>query len=94
MNPARGLALRHIDPRHPAYRANGGGHSTERSLRRSDFVLLGGMAALEKCYEIRLDWLPRIAMEGAYGGLLEEIRQDPRFTALMEKLDIPSAPDA
>jgi hypothetical protein len=71
-----------------------GGHSTERSLRRTDFVLLGGMAALEKCYEIRLDWLPRIAMEGAYGGLLEEIRQDPRFTALMEKLDIPSAPDA
>ena len=52
------------------------------------------MLALEKCYEIRLDWLPWIAMEGAYGGLLEEIRQDPRFTALMEKLDIPSAPDA
>ena len=71
-----------------------GGHSTERSLRRSDFALLGGIAALEKCYEIRLDWLPWIAMEGAYGGLLEEIRQDPRFTALMEKLDIPSAPDA
>lgn len=49
---------------------------------------------LERCYALRLDWLPWIALLAGYGGVLEELRQDPRFQALVDKLNIPPTPDA
>lgn len=57
-----------------------------------DFDL--AMRWLEKCYEIRLDWLPWIAMTQGYGGTLEGLRADPRFRDLIARLNIPPAPDA
>lgn len=45
------------------------------------------MQWFELCYTTRADWLPWIVLEGSYGGVLEDIRPDPRFQALVEKLD-------
>ena len=42
----------------------------------------------EICYETRVDWLPWIALEQGYGGILIEIRTDPRFQDLIEKLNL------
>lgn len=42
----------------------------------------------EICFETRTDWLPWIAVEQTYGGMLEDIRDDPRFQALIEKLNL------
>jgi len=47
---------------------------------------------LDICYETRVDWLPWIALDQSYGGMLEAIRKDPRFQSLIEKLKIPSPP--
>jgi hypothetical protein len=44
----------------------------------------------EICYETRTDWLPWIVLEQSFGGVLEGIREDPRFQSLIEKLDLPS----
>ncbi|MDH3748202.1 MAG: hypothetical protein OER97_08335 [Gammaproteobacteria bacterium] len=41
-------------------------------------------------FESRSDWLPWIALPYAYGGAVEPIRNDPRFQALIERLDLPS----
>ncbi len=43
----------------------------------------------ELCYETRVDWLLWIALEHSFGGVLEGIREDPRFQSLIEKLDLP-----
>lgn len=46
------------------------------------------MRWFEICYETRTDWLPWIALEQTYGGMLEGIRQDPRFQSLIERLKL------
>ncbi len=46
------------------------------------------MQWFERCYETRTDWLPWIVLEQAYGGVLEGIREDPRFRSLIEKLNL------
>jgi TolB-like protein/tetratricopeptide (TPR) repeat protein len=46
------------------------------------------MRWFELCYENRSGWLPWIALEQTYGGVLEEIRKDPRFQSLIEKLKL------
>ncbi len=46
---------------------------------------------LESCYETRVDWLPWIAIVNSYGGALETIRDDPRFQALIARLNVPAA---
>jgi TolB-like protein/Flp pilus assembly protein TadD len=46
------------------------------------------MRWLESCYETRVDWLPWIASPNAYGGVLEPLRQDPRFQTLIDRLDL------
>ena len=51
------------------------------------------MKWLDDCYESRVDWLPWIALEQGYGGVLEEIRHDPRFQALITRLNIPQPSD-
>jgi len=48
------------------------------------------MRWFEICYETRTDWLPWIALNQSYGGLLEEIRSDPRFQSLLGKLNLPN----
>jgi hypothetical protein len=47
------------------------------------------MRVLEDCYESRVDWLPWIVNNNAYGGALENLRDDPRFQALVQKLGLP-----
>jgi TolB-like protein/Flp pilus assembly protein TadD len=42
----------------------------------------------EDCFETRVDWLPWIAVENTYGGMLGPLRDDPRFRELMRKLDL------
>jgi hypothetical protein len=37
-----------------------------------------------------VDWLPWIVIENSYGGTLESLRDDERFQALVNKLNIPS----
>jgi TolB-like protein/Tfp pilus assembly protein PilF len=49
------------------------------------------MLWLESCYETRVDWLPWIASPNAYGGVLEPLRQDPRFRALIDRLNLSPA---
>jgi tetratricopeptide (TPR) repeat protein len=46
------------------------------------------MRWFEICYETRTDWLPWIALEQTYGGMLEGIREDARFQSLIEKLNL------
>lgn len=54
------------------------------------------MRLFELCYETRTDWLPWIALEHTYGGVLEHtyggvlegIREDPRFQSLIGKLKL------
>jgi len=46
------------------------------------------MRWFELCYETRTDWLPWIALEQAYGGVLKGIGADPRFQSLIEKLKL------
>lgn len=48
----------------------------------------------EICYESRVDWLPWIVISRGYVGLDEALLGDPRFRALVARLDIPPAPDA
>ena len=54
------------------------------------FAALGdfdeAMRWFEICYETRVDWLPWIVLKQSYGGILEEIRKDPRFQSLIERL--------
>lgn len=47
------------------------------------------MQWLETCYAERVDWLPWIALDQGYGGMLEGIRSDARFQDLIGRLDIP-----
>ncbi len=47
------------------------------------------MRWFEICYETRTDWLPWIAVDQSYGGILEDIREDPRFESLIERLNLP-----
>lgn len=44
---------------------------------------------LNVAYEGRTDWLPWIAINQVYPGLEDEIRLDPRFQALVDRLNIP-----
>lgn len=46
------------------------------------------MRVLESCFETRVDWLPWIANYNAFGGVLEPLRDDSRFRALVEKLNL------
>ena len=48
---------------------------------------------LELCYETRVDWLPWIALDQGYGGVLEGVRQEPGFQDLIDRLDIKTPPD-
>ena len=45
---------------------------------------------LEISYDNRSDWLPWMAFENSYGGAVEPMRDDPRFKAIMQKLNLPS----
>jgi TolB-like protein/Flp pilus assembly protein TadD len=47
---------------------------------------------LEIAYEARVDWFPWIAVFNSYGSALEGLRDDPRFQALVARLDLPDAP--
>jgi len=47
------------------------------------------MRWFELCYENRSGWLPWIALEQTYGGVLEGIREDPRFQSLIGRLNLP-----
>jgi len=46
------------------------------------------MRWFEICYETRVDWLPFAVLDHSYGGVVEEIRKDPRFQALILKLGL------
>lgn len=46
------------------------------------------MWVLESCYETRVDWLPWIANNNAFGGVLAPLRDDPRFQALIKKMNL------
>ncbi len=46
------------------------------------------MRVLESCYETRVDWLPWIANNNAFGGVLAPLRDDPRFQALIKKMNL------
>jgi TolB-like protein/tetratricopeptide (TPR) repeat protein len=48
------------------------------------------MRWFEICFEIetRTDWLPWIALDQSFGGVLEGIREDPRFQSLIKKLNL------
>jgi TolB-like protein/tetratricopeptide (TPR) repeat protein len=48
----------------------------------------------EACYVDRVDWLPWIALVDAYGGSLEKIRRNPRFIALVAKLNLEIQPES
>ena len=43
---------------------------------------------LEIAYEARVDWFPWIASHNGYGGVLEQMRTDPRFMDLISRLDL------
>jgi TolB-like protein/Tfp pilus assembly protein PilF len=44
---------------------------------------------LEIAYDARVDWFPWIASHNGYGGVLEGMRDDPRFVDLIARLDLP-----
>lgn len=44
---------------------------------------------LEQSYDARVDWFPWIVCPNAYGGVLEDLRDDPRFRQLVARLDLP-----
>jgi hypothetical protein len=44
---------------------------------------------LELAYEDKCDWLPWVGLKNAYGGAVEPMRDDPRFKAIVEKLNLP-----
>ncbi len=44
---------------------------------------------LELAYEHKADWLPWVGLKNAYGGAVEPMRNDPRFKAIVEKLNLP-----
>lgn len=48
----------------------------------------------EICYESRVDWLPWIVLSRGYAGVDEALLGNPRFQALIARLDLPPAPDA
>lgn len=47
------------------------------------------MRWFEIAFETRTDWLPWIVLDQSYGGVLGDIRDDPRFQSLIERLDLP-----
>jgi TolB-like protein/Flp pilus assembly protein TadD len=44
---------------------------------------------LEVAFEARSDWLPWIVLDNAYGGAVEPLRNEPRFRAIVAKLNLP-----
>ncbi len=50
----------------------------------------GAIRRLETAYEARVDWFPWIAIHNGYGGVLEGIRQDPRFQEIVGRLSLPN----
>jgi len=44
---------------------------------------------LEIAYEARVDWFPWIASHNGYGGVLEGMRDNPRFQDVLARLDLP-----
>jgi TolB-like protein len=44
---------------------------------------------LKQSYAARVDWFPWIVVPHAYGGVLEGLRDDPRFQQLVARLDLP-----
>ncbi len=49
---------------------------------------------LELAYENRSDWLPWIVLRNAFGGAVEPMRDEPRYKAIVEKLNLPSTEEA
>jgi tetratricopeptide (TPR) repeat protein len=44
---------------------------------------------LEQSLAARTDWLPWIVFDNAYGGVIEPIRRDPRYAAVVDAMRIP-----
>jgi len=44
---------------------------------------------LELAYDDKADWLPWVALKNAYGGAVEPMQDNPRFKAIVEKLNFP-----
>jgi tetratricopeptide (TPR) repeat protein len=44
---------------------------------------------LERSLDARTDWLPWIVFPNAYGGVIEHLRGQPRYEALLEAFDLP-----
>lgn len=44
---------------------------------------------LELAFDARADWLPWIAFDHTYGGVLEPIRDDPRFKEIVARFNLP-----
>ncbi len=44
---------------------------------------------LQRAYDNRADWLPWIDYQNTFGGAVEPMRDDPRFKAIVEKLNLP-----
>lgn len=53
-----------------------------------------GMHWFEICYQSRVDWLPWVAISRGYAGVDDDLLADPRFQALIARLNIPPAPDS
>jgi len=44
---------------------------------------------LEQTFDARVDWFPWIVVPNAYGGVLEGLRDDPRFQQIVARLNLP-----
>lgn len=44
---------------------------------------------LQLAYEDKADWLPWVGLKNAYGGAVDPMQDDPRFKAIVEKLNLP-----
>lgn len=97
LGPTYGMAGRHGDARKIAETMAANAIGRDLLYLALTYSAMGELDEalhwLELAYDNKVDWLPWIGLKNAYGGAVEPMRDDPRFKAILQKLNLSPGKD-